>query len=70
VIKDSIEHRGSSSLSRQEERLEFALRARSLRLRNRTGAVGRCSGCGRAVSNHESWMSVGALVVHPECLFG
>jgi hypothetical protein len=69
VIKDPIEQR-PGSLSRKEERLESTLQSRSLRLRGRTGSVGRCSGCGRPVSNHESWMSVGALVVHAECLFG
>ena len=69
MIKDSIEQR-RGSFSRKEERLEMALRTRSLRLRGRTGSVGRCSGCGRPVSSHENWMSVGSLVVHPECLFG
>jgi hypothetical protein len=69
VIRDSIEERRGSS-SREEQRLELALRTRSLRLRGRTGSVGRCSGCGRPVASHESWMSVGSLVVHPECLFG
>ena len=69
MIKDSIEQR-RDSFPRQEERLEMALRTRSLRLRGRTGSVGRCSGCGRPVASHESWMSVGALVMHPECLFG
>jgi hypothetical protein len=69
VIKDSIEQ-NRGSFSQQEQRVELALRTRSLRLRGRTGSVGRCSGCGRVVSNHESWMGVGNLVVHPECLFG
>ena len=70
MIKDPIEQRTGRSLPPPEQRVEFALRARSLALRARSGAVGRCPGCGRAVSNHESWMSVGALVVHPDCLFG
>jgi hypothetical protein len=70
VIKDPIEQRRDGSFSRNEQRLEAALQTRSLRLRSRNGAVGRCSGCGRAISNNESWMSVGALVVHAECLFG
>ena len=69
MIKDSIEPRRGRSLPRQEERLELILRTRSLALRGRSGSVGRCSGCGRSVSRHENWMSVGALVVHPECLF-
>ena len=68
MTKESVEPRGSS-VSRQEERVELALRTRSLRLRNRTGSVGRCSGCGRAVASHENWVSVGQLVVHPECLY-
>jgi hypothetical protein len=68
VTKESVEPR-RGSVSRQEERVELALRTRSLRLRNRTGSVGRCSGCGRAVSSHESWVGVGQLVVHPDCLF-
>jgi hypothetical protein len=70
VITDSIEHRRSPSFERREERLEVALRTRSLKLRGRTGSVGRCSGCGRPISSRETWMSVGSLVVHPECLFG
>jgi hypothetical protein len=69
VIRDPIEQGHRRSLPGREQRAEFALRARSLALRERTGAVGRCPGCGRAVSSEESWMSVGALVVHPDCLF-
>ncbi|HEX2234073.1 MAG TPA: hypothetical protein VHG69_12005 [Thermoleophilaceae bacterium] len=69
MIRDSIEQRRDRSFPRQEERLELVLRTRSQALRGRTGSVGRCSRCGRTVSRHESWMSVGALVVHPECLF-
>jgi hypothetical protein len=69
VIKDPIERRRGRSFPRQEERLELVLRTRSLALRGRSGSVGRCSRCGRPMSRHESWMSVGALVVHQECLF-
>jgi hypothetical protein len=69
VIKDPIEQRRGRSFPRHEDRLELVLRTRSHALRGRSGSVGRCSRCGRAVSRHESWMSVGALVVHPECLF-
>jgi hypothetical protein len=69
VIRDSIEQRHERSLPTREQRVEFALRTRSLALRGRSGAVGRCPGCGRAVAADESWMSVGALVVHPDCLF-
>jgi hypothetical protein len=54
---------------RDEHRLELALRARSEALRKRPGAVGRCPGCGQPVSSSENWLSVGVLVVHPDCLF-
>jgi hypothetical protein len=70
VIRDSIEHRSGRTLPRDERRLELALRARSMALRRRGGSVGRCPSCGRPVSNDERWLSVGALVVHPDCLFG
>jgi hypothetical protein len=69
VIKDPIEHRSRRSFPIQEQRLELVLRARSLALRGRNGAVGRCPGCGRPVSSDEEWVSVGALAVHPDCLF-
>jgi hypothetical protein len=69
VIKDSIEQRRGRSFPRNEERLELVLRTRSFALRGRTGSVGRCSRCGRPVSSHENWLGVGALVVHPDCLF-
>jgi hypothetical protein len=69
VIKDPIEQRRDGSFPRHEERLELALRTRSYALRGRSGSVGRCTRCGRSISRHESWMSVGALVVHSECLF-
>jgi hypothetical protein len=69
VIRDSIEQRRGGSFPRNEERLELVLRTRSFALRSRSGSVGRCSGCGRPVSSEESWVGVGALVVHPDCLF-
>ena len=70
MIRDSIGHRSDEPFPHRERRLELALRARSLALRGRTGSVGRCPGCGRAVSSGESWMSVGVLVAHSDCLFG
>ena len=70
MIRDSIELRTGRSSPRDERRLELALRARSAALRRRSGSVGRCPSCGRPVSREEGWLSVGALVVHPDCLFG
>ncbi len=50
-------------------RVEGALRARSGALKRRSRSVGRCPGCGQAVSPEDDWMRVGGLIVHPACLF-
>jgi hypothetical protein len=70
VIREPIEQRIGRALPKEEQRLELILRTRSRALGRRNRALGRCPGCGRAVLSDESSMNVGALVVHPECLFG